>query len=336
MTQRGWPASGIRRRATRYRSGRGSRRRRSRHKRRRPRACRRARRESGLAIQREGSARAVVPALRVRQKRFAPRRHPAHRPAQAARRPDDDGLLRIVLALVSEPAAHVGRYHAKLGLLRPSSAHSAWRRWCGVCVAQYSVMPAGPGTAAMPRFSIAAPHRRLLTSSISTRCAAPANASLYCRGVASRPTEAGLALPAAAARKPPRPARPRPPRRARVSANTAATGSPTWRTVSRASAQRGISDHARQLPAGSHRADAVLRHVSSRETEQSFDSMLRMRACACGERTSAQCSAPGISRSSTKRPPPVRKRRSSTRRTDRPITPVLRAAGRGARRSRGR
>ena len=72
-----------------------------------------------VAIQGEGGARAMVPALRVRQKGFAPRGHPAHRPAQAARRPGDDALLRIMLAFVSEPAAHIRRYHAQFGLLQP-------------------------------------------------------------------------------------------------------------------------------------------------------------------------------------------------------------------------
>ena len=64
--------------------------------------------------------------------------------------------------------------------------------------------------------------------------------------------------------------------------------------------------------------------------------MERILACACGERTIAQCSSPGSTRSAMKRPLPSRKRRSSTRRTDAPITGFLRAAARGARRSPGR
>ena len=42
-------------------------------------------------------------------------------------------------------------------------------------------------------------------------------------------------------------------------------------------------------------------------------------ACACGERTSAQASAPESSMSATNRPWPVRKRLSSTRRSGAPM-----------------
>src|SRR5688572_126343 len=60
----------------------------------------------------------MVPALRIRKERLAPPRHPPHRAAQPSRRPGYDRLLGIVLALVPEAAAHVGRYHAKLDLLQ--------------------------------------------------------------------------------------------------------------------------------------------------------------------------------------------------------------------------
>ena len=74
------------------------------------------REEMPVTIQRERGARAMVPALRVGEKGLAPPGHPAHRPAQAPRRPRDDGFLRVVLALVAEAAAHVRRHDAKLDL----------------------------------------------------------------------------------------------------------------------------------------------------------------------------------------------------------------------------
>src|SRR5260221_13039328 len=55
----------------------------------------------------------MVTALRVGRERLLARRDPPHGTAQPARRPYDDRLLRIVLALVAEPAAHIPRYDAQ-------------------------------------------------------------------------------------------------------------------------------------------------------------------------------------------------------------------------------
>src|SRR5260221_12649942 len=55
----------------------------------------------------------MVTALRVGKERLLARRDPPHGTAQPARRPYDDRLLRIVLALVAEPAPHISRYDAQ-------------------------------------------------------------------------------------------------------------------------------------------------------------------------------------------------------------------------------
>ena len=77
------------------------------------------REEASVAVQGKRGARAVVPALGIGQERFVARRDPLYRAAQPPRRPDDDRLLRIVLALVAEAAAHVLRHNAQLALAQP-------------------------------------------------------------------------------------------------------------------------------------------------------------------------------------------------------------------------
>ena len=98
---------------------------------------------------------------------------------------------------------------------------------------------------------------------------------------------------------------------ARVSAMTAAPASPTCRTVPRASAQRGGS--AIGLPSavwiahsgaiGPTLSAAMSAPVSTATTPGRVGrrrvSMRRMRACACGERTSTQCNSPGSVMSAT-------------------------------------
>ena len=68
--------------------------------------------EAAVRIERERAARDVVARLVVGDEALGARRHPAHRAAQPARRPRDDRLLGIVLALVAEAAADVGRDHS--------------------------------------------------------------------------------------------------------------------------------------------------------------------------------------------------------------------------------
>ena len=58
----------------------------------------------------------MVARLVVGQEAFRPRRHPAHRTAEPPRRPGDERLLGIELALVAEAAAHIGRDHAQRAL----------------------------------------------------------------------------------------------------------------------------------------------------------------------------------------------------------------------------
>ncbi len=69
-----------------------------------------------LLIEAERGAGDVIAALRVGKERFVPARDPLHRPAQPPRRPDDQRLLRVVLALVAEAAADVARDDAQVRL----------------------------------------------------------------------------------------------------------------------------------------------------------------------------------------------------------------------------
>src|SRR5258706_2759367 len=69
-----------------------------------------------LLVQAERGVGDMVAALRVREERLVPARDPLHGPAQSPRRPDEQGLLRVVLALVAEAAADVARHHAQIRL----------------------------------------------------------------------------------------------------------------------------------------------------------------------------------------------------------------------------
>jgi hypothetical protein len=118
---------------------------------------------------------------------------------------------------------------------------------------------------------------------------------------------------------------------ASVSAITATTGSPPWRTVARASAKRGgstIAEPSRERTAHSGRIGAMPSVAMSAPVNTPTTpgmalaaavSIPRTRAWAWGERTSTQASAPESSMSATKRPRPSRKRRSSTRRNGAPM-----------------
>ena len=64
-------------------------------------------------VQSQLGARGMVPTLGVGEKRFLAPRNPPHRAAELACRPDDDRLLRVVLALVAEAAAHILRHDAQ-------------------------------------------------------------------------------------------------------------------------------------------------------------------------------------------------------------------------------
>ena len=59
----------------------------------------------------------MVASLGVGEKSLLPLRDPLHWTAQPARRPHDDRLLRIVLSLVAEAAAHVLRHDAQGALV---------------------------------------------------------------------------------------------------------------------------------------------------------------------------------------------------------------------------
>ena len=74
------------------------------------------REEMTLGVERELRVGEMVAGLVVGQKTFRPRRHPAHRTAEPPRRPGDEPLLGIELALVAEAAAHIGRDHAQRAL----------------------------------------------------------------------------------------------------------------------------------------------------------------------------------------------------------------------------
>ena len=126
---------------------------------------------------------------------------------------------------------------------------------------------------------------------------------------------------------------------------TAATGSPTWRTVPRASAQRGgsaigLPSARADRPERRHRADAVGRHVGAGEHGDDAGQRaapprhrcVRMRACACGERTSTQCNSPGsVDVGDEAARGRAETARSSTRRTDAPMPSCARLSSRGVR-----
>ncbi len=68
--------------------------------------------KAAVGIKSELGMRQMIAALIVGDEAFAPARHPFDRSAQSPRRPGDDGLLRIMLALITEAAADIGRDHA--------------------------------------------------------------------------------------------------------------------------------------------------------------------------------------------------------------------------------
>ena len=77
------------------------------------------REEMPLRVHRELGAGLVAAALVIRDEALAAGGDPFHRPPQPPRRPGDDGLLGIVLALVAEAAADVGRDQTDGGLRQP-------------------------------------------------------------------------------------------------------------------------------------------------------------------------------------------------------------------------
>ena len=70
------------------------------------------RQEMSVGVEREFGMGLMVATLIVGRKTFAARGDPFHRPPQPPRRPGDDGFLGIMLALVAEAAADVGRNQA--------------------------------------------------------------------------------------------------------------------------------------------------------------------------------------------------------------------------------
>ena len=66
------------------------------------------RQETPIAVERKLGARQVIAPLIVGDEAFAPCRDPFDRPVQTPRRPGDDRLLGIMLALVAEAAADIG------------------------------------------------------------------------------------------------------------------------------------------------------------------------------------------------------------------------------------
>ena len=69
-----------------------------------------------VAIERQLRASLVIASLIVGDEAFAARANPFHRPSQSSRCPGDDSLLWIMLALVTEAAAHVRRNQPYRGL----------------------------------------------------------------------------------------------------------------------------------------------------------------------------------------------------------------------------
>ena len=118
----------------------------------------------------------------------------------------------------------------------------------------------------------------------------------------------------------------------RVSATTNATGSPTCRTRPDASAGRGGTIIGATVATGTvqgsgpRSARSVCRvdaqHARHRARGRRYR-CARSLACAWGERTTCIQAWPGTSMSSTKRPRPVRKRASSSRRSDCPINDMI-------------
>src|SRR3954471_7049690 len=102
-----------------------------------------------------------------------------------------------------------------------------------------------------------------------------------------------------------------------------ATGSPTWRTRSRASSGISTGTNSSRARAGmsgavSPRSCAVSTASTPGVASASSVSMAAMRAAGCGDRTKARWRRSGRRRSSTNAPLPVRWRRCSTARMDRP------------------
>ncbi len=69
--------------------------------------------EQALAVERQFGGGGVVARLVIGDEALGPPGDPAHRPAEPARRPGDHRLFGIVLALVAEAAADIGRDHAQ-------------------------------------------------------------------------------------------------------------------------------------------------------------------------------------------------------------------------------
>ncbi len=69
-----------------------------------------------LGVERELRVGHMIAALVVGDEAFAARCDPSDRPPQGARRIRDDRLLGVMLALVAEAAADVGRDHAHASL----------------------------------------------------------------------------------------------------------------------------------------------------------------------------------------------------------------------------
>ena len=186
---------------------------------------------------------------------------------------------------------------AQLDLAEAELRADAWRR-CDAAPASRSRASVGrPGTAAMPRFSIAAPHSRLLTSSIShavrappRRRAPPPRHRRASSGSMSsvRWADSGFVVhldllggvfrSSAASRRTPRPPARRHGARCRAPAPSAA-----------ARPCPAIAQPARIGPTPS----AAMSRPGQDQHIRGDRRFRRMRACACGERTKAQCSAPG-------------------------------------------
>ena len=213
-----------------------------------------------------------------------------------------------------------------------------------------SLLPSGSAVAIAARGSIAAPTRRLLTRSIVDHVGGRCERRAHRGFVAARPAKADVAGRGLVQLR-----RVRRLRGARVGDGgkrlvidldalggvgglrqrlgdhrhdrlaAMAHGAARQREARRLRHRRAVARaHRPQRP---HRRHAVRRHVGAGEHRDHAGqwpspptvSIRRMRACACGERTSTQASAPGSSMSATKRPRPSRKRRSSTRRSGAPM-----------------
>ena len=69
-----------------------------------------------VGVERKLGMGEVIARLVVGEEALGAGRNPAHRTGEPPRRPRDDALLRIELALVAETAAHIGRDHAQRAL----------------------------------------------------------------------------------------------------------------------------------------------------------------------------------------------------------------------------